>query len=210
MLSKLRSYRPGHGTVVGYLALFIALGGTSWAVATGSIDSLEIKNNSIRGKDIRTGTIRSSDVGNGSLLARDFKAGQLPAGPRGLTGATGATGAAGRNGTNGFGTLEYPTDFDVLATGNNEELDAICPSGTFPTGGAAAAFDHTTGDDVGDQVIQSQFLVFDSSGRPDGYGANFNNGTGSDVDTQVEGVCANADHVPVTPAATQHRHTLHR
>ena len=93
MLSKLRSYRPSHGTVVAYLALFIALGGTSYGVATGSIGSREIKNNSVRskdirnddvrGKDIRTGTIRSSDVANGSLLAKDFKRGQLPAGPPG-------------------------------------------------------------------------------------------------------------------------------
>jgi hypothetical protein len=103
MLSKLRSYRPSHGTVVAYLALFIALGGTSYGLATGSIDSREIKNNSVRskdirnndvrGKDIRTGTIRSSDVANGSLLGKDFKAGQLPPGP------------PGQNATNLFGYI---------------------------------------------------------------------------------------------------------
>jgi hypothetical protein len=75
---------------LGGLALFVALGGTSYAVATGSIDSREIKNNSIRsgdirnnnirGADIRNNNIRSGDVRNGTLLEEDFAAGQLPQG----------------------------------------------------------------------------------------------------------------------------------
>jgi hypothetical protein len=58
MLSKLRAYRPSHGTVVAYIALFIALGGTSYGLATGSIGSREIKNNSIRSADIHNHTVR--------------------------------------------------------------------------------------------------------------------------------------------------------
>ena len=46
MRAKLRSYRPGHATVVAYIALFIALGGTSYGFATGStgkgIDSKQV------------------------------------------------------------------------------------------------------------------------------------------------------------------------
>jgi hypothetical protein len=84
------------------IAVFVALGGTSYAVATGSIDSRELKNNGIRGKDIRNNDVRTrdlrnndvrtQDVRNGSLLARDFKAGQLPAGPRGPAGQDGTQG----------------------------------------------------------------------------------------------------------------------
>ena len=98
MLSKLRS-RLTYANVVASIALFIALGGTSYGLATGSIGSREIKtngvrsadirNNDVRGKDIRNGTIRSRDVGNGGLLAEDFKAGELPRGEKGDTGATG-------------------------------------------------------------------------------------------------------------------------
>jgi hypothetical protein len=68
---------------LGALALFIALGGTSWALATGSINSREIKNNtvrskdirnsSVRGKDIRNGTVRGRDVGTNTLTGRDVK-----------------------------------------------------------------------------------------------------------------------------------------
>ena len=86
---------------VALVALFVALGGTSYAVATGSIDGREIKNNTVRTKDLRNNDIRSGDVRDRSLLARDFRAGQLPAGARGATGATGATGAAGSTGLQG-------------------------------------------------------------------------------------------------------------
>jgi hypothetical protein len=98
VLTKLRS-RLTYSNVTATLALFVALGGTSYAVATGSIGSREIGNNSVRskdlrnndvrGRDIRNGTIGTRDVANGGLLAADFKAGQLPAGERGEQGAPG-------------------------------------------------------------------------------------------------------------------------
>jgi len=71
------------------IAVFVALGGTSYAIATGSIGSREIKNNSVGTKDLRNNGVRGRDVRNGSLLAADFKAGQLPAGERGLQGLPG-------------------------------------------------------------------------------------------------------------------------
>jgi len=88
VLAQLRSSLT-YANVMATVAFFVAIGGTSYAVATGSIDSREIKNNTVRSKDVR----------NRSLLARDFKADQLPRGPSGATGATGATGAPGDPGT---------------------------------------------------------------------------------------------------------------
>jgi hypothetical protein len=81
-----------HATVVAYLALFVALGGSSYAAV--KIGSAQIANNSIK----------SVDVKNRSLLAKDFKAGQLPApapGSQGLPGPKGDKGDPGANGTNG-------------------------------------------------------------------------------------------------------------
>jgi hypothetical protein len=86
---------------LGAIALFVALGGTSFAVATGSIDGREITNNTVRSEDIRNNDIRSNDVRNGSLLARDFKLGQLPAGPQGPKGDTGPQGPKGDTGLQG-------------------------------------------------------------------------------------------------------------
>ena len=93
----MRRLRPRltYANVVSTLCLFMLLGGTSYAVATGSIDTREIRNNTVRSGDVRNNSLRSRDVRNGALIAEDFKSGQLPAGPRGAQGATGATGASG-------------------------------------------------------------------------------------------------------------------
>jgi hypothetical protein len=48
--------------VVAGIALFLAMGGVSYGLATGSIDSREIKNNTVRGRDVRNGTLTGNDV----------------------------------------------------------------------------------------------------------------------------------------------------
>ena len=88
-----------YGNVVATLALFVALGGTSYAALT--ITGKNVRNNSLTGADIRNNTVRSADVKDRSLLARDFAARQLPSGAPGPAGATGARGPAGRPGTTG-------------------------------------------------------------------------------------------------------------
>ena len=92
MHAKLR--RPSHATVVAYLALFVALGGSSYAAVT-------LKRNSVRTKHIARGAVTSPKIRDSSLLARDFAAGQLPIGPKGDTGAKGDKGDKGDPGTLG-------------------------------------------------------------------------------------------------------------
>ena len=100
--------KPRHATVVAYLALFVALGGSSYAAVR--IGSTQIVDNSVRSKDIRNNEIRSTDVLNGSLVAGDFKAGQLPAGPRGETGPPGPQGEAGAPGRAATSLFAYIRD----------------------------------------------------------------------------------------------------
>ena len=160
MFSSLRSYRPGHGTLVAYLALFVALGGTSYGVATGSIDGREIKNNSVGSKDLRNNDIRSRDVRNGALLSADFKAGQLPAGARGATGPPGPQGArgpAGAPGRDGFGPPSYFfTDDKPLPANGSAEVLAECggafPGDGAPSGGGATVYDTQGTADINDDV----------------------------------------------------------
>ena len=92
MHAKLR--RPSHATVVAYLALFVALGGSSYAAVT-------LKRNSVRTKHIARGAVTSPKIRDSSLLARDFAAGQLPIGPKGDTGAKGDKGDKGDPGSVG-------------------------------------------------------------------------------------------------------------
>jgi hypothetical protein len=87
----MRFGRPRHATVVAYIALFAALGGTSVA-ATGLITGKKVKDESLTTKDVK----------NRSLLAQDFKPGQLPAGAKGDPGPAGAQGQQGQQGQQGI------------------------------------------------------------------------------------------------------------
>jgi hypothetical protein len=111
--------RPSHGTVVAYVSLFVALGGTSVAavtIANNAVVSRSIKDGQVKTADLAANAVTSAKVKAGSLLASDLKAGELPAavaGPQGPAGAAGpagtpgvkgdpgAPGAPGTNGTNG-------------------------------------------------------------------------------------------------------------
>jgi hypothetical protein len=61
-----------HPTVVAYLALFVALGGSAYAAATitgrdvvnGSLTGIDLRNGTLTGTDLRNGTVRSADVSN--------------------------------------------------------------------------------------------------------------------------------------------------
>jgi hypothetical protein len=93
--------RLSYANVMSSLAVFIALGGSSYAavkitgkdVKDNSLTGADIRRNSISGSDIRASAVNSDDIEDGSLLAQDFRAGQLPrgeAGPRGPKGDTGS------------------------------------------------------------------------------------------------------------------------
>lgn len=91
MKSLLRYLRSHH---IALAALFIALGGTSYA-------AVSLPKNSVGANQIRADAVTSAKVKDRSLLARDFKAGQLPKGAKGARGAKGATGARGATGAAG-------------------------------------------------------------------------------------------------------------
>lgn len=60
-----------YANVTATLALFVALGGTSYAVLR--IDSKDVRDNSLRSRDLRNDTLRSRDVRDRSLQARDLR-----------------------------------------------------------------------------------------------------------------------------------------
>jgi hypothetical protein len=82
--------RISPATVLAGLALFVSLGGVSYGVATGSIDSREIQNGTVQSRDVRDGSLQGRDVANGTLQGRDVKDGVLVGADvrdRSLTGA---------------------------------------------------------------------------------------------------------------------------
>jgi hypothetical protein len=79
---------------VAYIALVLAMGGTSYAAS-------ELPHDSVGSAQIRKNAVRSSDVKDGALRARDFRAGDLPAGPAGPAGPEGPAGPQGPAGPAG-------------------------------------------------------------------------------------------------------------
>ena len=71
MLTYLRNHHAG------LLALFIALSGTSYAVATGSIDGREIRNNSVTTRDLRNNSVTGRDIRNGRVSGIDLRDGTV-------------------------------------------------------------------------------------------------------------------------------------
>jgi hypothetical protein len=72
MLASLRR-RLSYANAMATIAVFIALGGSSYAVATGSIASRELKDNTLRSADLKNNDIRAKDVRNGTLAGVDVK-----------------------------------------------------------------------------------------------------------------------------------------
>ena len=93
MLARLRS-KLTYANVIASIALFVALGGVSWAAVT-------LPANSVGKRQLKRSAVTSAKVANGSLTAKDFAAGQLPAGRQGATGAAGERGPSGSAGPKG-------------------------------------------------------------------------------------------------------------
>jgi len=74
-MKRILNSRPAPSMIVALVALFVAMGGVSYAAAT--IGSAQIKNNSIRSKDIRNGTVASKDVKDNSLTGSDVLSSSL-------------------------------------------------------------------------------------------------------------------------------------
>jgi Collagen triple helix repeat (20 copies) len=83
-----------YANVVASLALFVALGGSSYA-------AVQLSKGQVKTRHIATNAVTSAKVKNGGLLASDFRAGQLPAGPQGAKGEAGPQGAQGPQGPAG-------------------------------------------------------------------------------------------------------------
>jgi hypothetical protein len=112
--------RLTYANVMASAAVFIALGGTSYAAIT--VTGKEVRNGSLTGVDLRDGSVTSRDLARGVLrpAARDGLGGAAaaagatsaagakgdrgepgPAGPKGDPGARGDTGATGETGATG-------------------------------------------------------------------------------------------------------------
>jgi len=199
MFQRIR-VRLTYANVMATVGVFIALGGTTYAATTGSIDSREIKNNTIRGKDIRRGAVKSSDVKNGALLQRDFKRGELPAGaagppgatgpagPRGLRGLRGLQGTNGTNGTNGATNVTVRTGDSSpgFTAGGTKQPARTCDPGERALSGGV--YTYNNGDFSNVSIAN---LVPTGGNSPTGYQAFVNTAVNDpDAVARVVVICA--------------------
>lgn len=101
--------RLSYANVMATLAVFVALGGSAYAVSQlpkNSVRAKQIAKDAVKDPEIADNAVDSSEVEQGSLLSADFAAGQLPVaeqGPRGIQGEQGVQGPPGP--TLGFGEV---------------------------------------------------------------------------------------------------------
>jgi hypothetical protein len=135
------STRPSPALVVALLALFVALGGSSYA-------ALQLPKGSVGAKQLRKNAVTSPKVKPGSLLLSDFRRSQRarlrgPQGPQGPQGAQGTrgekgekgdTGAQGAPGLSGYQQFD---DFSAFDSTSPKSANAFCPAGMKVIGGGA-------------------------------------------------------------------------
>ncbi|HYZ76564.1 MAG TPA: hypothetical protein VE596_04240 [Gaiellaceae bacterium] len=120
--------RLSYANVMATLALFVALGGTSFAAASlvpaNSVGSTQIKNRSIRLIDIRKKAI---------TLLKGQKGPRGPAGPPGAQGVKGDKGDKGDPGATNVTRRSAPSV--PVPAGTTKAATAVCQQGEVATGG---------------------------------------------------------------------------
>ncbi|MEH3052390.1 MAG: hypothetical protein PGN13_00080 [Patulibacter minatonensis] len=87
----LRRPRLTYANVTATLALFVALGGTSWAVT-------QLPKDSVGKGQLKTGAVTTNKLARGAVTADKLAAGVAVSGPRGPRGPQGPAGAGGADG----------------------------------------------------------------------------------------------------------------
>jgi hypothetical protein len=205
--------------LVAYVALFIALTGTSYAAVKlprDSVTSRELAPKSVGSTELKDNSVTSRKVKD--LLARDFKAGELgqvtgkggpgaegPEGPPGPPGPAGSPGPAGPPGVAGFAHLTYSfvqgTNTGTYTSGVEiVSKEAPCPDGESVTGGTVEPTPTSFGQEV---ILDSRpYDGNDDDIAPDdgwiGIMAFLDDSSTPDPDVYqfyVTAICAPADHV---------------
>ena len=139
MVRRLRE-QLSFANVTALLALFIALGGTAYAVSLprNSVGAAQIRTGAVGAGEIRSKAVRSSEVRDRSLAVRDLSL----AARESLRGKTGPGGPAGPMGPSG---VTYRAAISALGTIVRGNATSSEPGGV---GGAVVGFDRSVDDCV--------------------------------------------------------------
>lgn len=159
-MRRLRA-RNAYANVMATIAVFIALGGSSYAALqvtgknvprdalTGAdikkLSGKDVTDNSLSGTDVKD--LTSADIADGRLLAKDFASGQLPKGAKGAKGDKGDPGAPGAT-----DVIVRSETYSALPTNQFRVNRVMCEAGERAVGGGAGM---TT--NAGAEEIQQSF-----------------------------------------------------
>jgi hypothetical protein len=141
--------RLTYGNVVATIALFVALGGSSYAAIT-------LPRNSVGANQIRTGGVRSSEVKDRSLSARDLSTAARTflkgrRGPQGPKGDPGQTQVITDQGPVTLTSFTTETATGTVGRGETGGGSATCPAGRRVTGGGVRI------DSAGDTAVRESY-----------------------------------------------------
>jgi hypothetical protein len=159
-MRRLLRHRPSPAMIVALIALFVALGGSSYAVTklstknfrTGAVNSRVVKNNSLKsgdirnesltGGDIKTDSIKNADIDNSSLSAKTAETAGKATTADTATNANSLGGVAAANFTQrtctsqtgalkGFARIAASSGFSATFTTSGVENPYNCSGGTI-------------------------------------------------------------------------------
>lgn len=173
--------RLTYANVMSSIAVFLVVGGGAAFAAS------KLPNNSVGSAQLKSNAVISSKVKDHSLTKADFKAGQLPAGPRGATGPQGPAGAAG---SDAFGELVY-REGPAVGIANNEQaaVSVDCSAGYHVVGGGILSSSEDPGEDVNSSYPSKRGSLEPGN---DGWSGFVDNTTGGVESAQAFAVCAKA------------------
>jgi hypothetical protein len=191
MLVRLIAYfRRNH---LALIAVFFAIGGTSYAAVTlppNSVGNPQLKNRAVSLVKIRRATIAAlrGPAGRNGLTGPTGPAGPTGrTGPRGPAGPKGSTGAPGPAGT--FGTVTVHSQTLSVSAGAQSGNAETCPVGTTAVGGGAS-FGPSNGAAEGNVWIESSRPDPASGTSPTGWFTIVNNSSGSTQSVTWYAECA--------------------
>ena len=173
--------RLSYANVIATVALFAALGGSSYA-------ALNLPRASVGSKQLKKNSVSSPKVKRGSLLLNDFKASQRaslrgpqgPQGPRGEVGPSGATKVISRR-----------SDFQIVPADSSQTAKVECNPGEVATGGGI----QITNGSLLDMVAIQSMPTLSPSDVPTGwyvraYNVDSNNDNAGTVEVRAYAICA--------------------
>lgn len=160
VMSRRIRNRLTYANVIATLALFVALGGSSYA-------ALKLPRNSVGSQQIRTGAVASSEVKDRSLQLQDISkpARESLAGKQGPPGAQGPAGQPGASATRDFASVTASGSFTrgTATDGGRTTIGSYSIGFSRPV--SSCAFSATLGSTDGSDVPPGRITVSEVAGK---------------------------------------------